>query len=71
MKTILRSKDLTCPSCVHKIEKVLKGLDGVQNARVHFTTGRIEVMHDPYLASSDNLISAVRSTGYQATTRSF
>ena len=46
MKTILRSNDLTCPSCVQKIEKVLKGLDGVQNATVHFTTGRIEVQHE-------------------------
>jgi copper chaperone len=69
MKTILRSKDLTCPSCVQKIERVLKGLDGVQNATVHFTTGRIEVQHDPDRASSDDLIAAVRSTGYQPTAR--
>lgn len=28
MKTLLRSQDLSCPSCVAKIEKALQGLEG-------------------------------------------
>ncbi|MEL7674654.1 MAG: heavy-metal-associated domain-containing protein, partial [Chloroflexota bacterium] len=34
MKTILRSQELSCPSCVAKIEKALNGLDGVEAAKV-------------------------------------
>ncbi len=31
MKTILRSQEFSCPSCVVKIEKALKGVPGVEN----------------------------------------
>jgi copper chaperone CopZ len=70
MKTLLRSQDLSCPSCVPKIEKALAGVPGVQSAKVHFTTGRIEVEHDP-AASAEALVKAVRSTGYEAKVSSF
>ena len=46
MKTILRSDDLSCPSCVPKIEKALGQINGVTDAKVHFATGRIEVEYD-------------------------
>lgn len=65
-KTILRSQELTCPSCVAKIEKALKAVPGVQEARVFFNTGRIEIQHDPAQAGPENLVSAVRSAGYEA-----
>ena len=40
MKTILRSQEFSCPSCVAKIEKALHNLNGVEKAKVHFNTGR-------------------------------
>jgi copper chaperone CopZ len=66
MKTILRSQELSCPSCVAKIEKALKALDGVEQAKVHFNTGRIEVDYDPAAVKSDELVAAVRSVGYES-----
>ena len=71
MKTLLRSKELSCPSCVAKIEKALKTVDGVQEAKVHFNTGRIEIEHDPQKASGDELVQAVRSVGYESTVSPF
>jgi copper chaperone len=65
-KTLLRSQELTCPSCVAKIEKALKAVPGVQEAKVHFNTGRIEVEHDPEQAGEDRLVNAVKSAGYEA-----
>jgi len=67
MKTLLRSSELSCPSCVVKIEKALSALDGVQTAVVHFNTGRIEVEHDPVRASAGKLIETVRRMGYEST----
>ena len=65
-KTILRSDEFSCPSCVVKIEKALKALPGVSEAKVHFNTGRIEVEHDAATAPLDALVQAIRATGYEA-----
>ncbi|MGI6247649.1 MAG: heavy-metal-associated domain-containing protein [Pseudochelatococcus sp.] len=71
LKTILRSDEFSCPSCVAKIEKALKALPGVEDARVHFSTGRIEIDHNPARAPVDTLVQAVRSTGYEARPAAF
>lgn len=70
-KTILRSQELTCPSCVAKIEKALTAVPGVEAAKVFFNTGRIEVQHDPALAEDEKLVQAVRSVGYEARISAF
>lgn len=64
MKTILRSQELSCPSCITKIEKALKAVDGVHEATVHFNTGRIEVEHDPNKVDGSKLVQVVQSVGY-------
>ncbi len=66
MKTLLRSAELSCPSCVAKIEQALKGTAGVKEARVYFNTGRIEVDYDPAHATTDDLVKAVRRAGYES-----
>lgn len=71
MKTVLRSQELSCPSCVAKIEKALKGVEGVQDAKVFFNTGRIEVEHDPSKANSEVLVKAIRGAGYEAKVAAF
>ncbi len=71
MKTLLRSTELSCPSCVVKIERALKGVNGVTAAKVHFNTGRIEVEHDPQQASADQLVKTVRAVGYEAKVAAF
>ena len=65
MKTILRSQELSCPSCVAKIEKALSGVSGVAAAKVHFNTGRIEIEHQPEV-QAEQLLQAVREVGYDA-----
>lgn len=70
-KTILRSDEFTCPSCVSKIEKKLSNVPGVESAKVHFTTGRIEIAHDPDEVSVDTLVAAVDEAGYKAVPRAF
>ncbi len=66
MKTILRSSELSCPSCVVKIEKALKSVPGVSDAHVHFETGRIDVDYEPDKVTMESLRKAVRSVGYEA-----
>ena len=71
MKTVLRSKELTCPSCITKIEKALTALEGVETAKVHFNTGRIEVQHDPEQVSGEVLEQSIRAVGYEARVSAF
>jgi len=70
-KTILRSDELSCPSCVPKIEKALNALPGVEKAEVRFNSGKIEVQHDPAQSSVDALVAAIRDTGYEARPAAF
>lgn len=64
--TTLRSDEFSCPSCVTKIETKLNGLDGVDNAEVKFSSGRILVRHDPEKVSVRELVDAVAAVGYTA-----
>lgn len=65
-RTLLRSDELSCPSCVPKIEKALLALPGVEKAVVTFASGRIEVNHDPALSDVDALVNTVAKSGYTA-----
>jgi copper chaperone len=65
-KTLLRSQDFSCPSCVAKIETALKAVKGVAEAKVYFNTGKIEIQHDPQVATAGDLVKAVKSVGYEA-----
>lgn len=71
LNTILRSDEFSCPSCVVKIEKALKALPGVAEAKVHFNTGRIEVEHDAGATPVETLVQAIRATGYEARPAAF
>jgi copper chaperone CopZ len=71
MKTLLRSQDLSCPSCVAKIEKALQGVKGVSSAKVHFNTGRIEIEHDPEAVNAADLVRTVQKAGYEAKVAAF
>jgi len=70
-KTTLRSDDLSCPSCVPKIEKALTALPGVKTADVRFSTGRILVEHDTEQAPVSALVAAISKTGYTAVPAAF
>ncbi len=70
-RTLLRAEGFSCPSCVAKIEKSLRRVAGVTAAKVHFTTSRIEVDHDPQVAGTDDLVAAVAAAGYTARPSAF
>ncbi len=69
--TTLRAQDLSCPSCVSKIEGALNAIDGVEKAEVKFNSGRILVDHDPAKVRTSALVEAVASAGYVAEPSAF
>ena len=70
-RTVLRAQGFSCPSCVAKIEKALEHLPGVEDATVHFTTGRIVVQHDPGIVPAADLVKTVGDVGYTAKVTAF
>ncbi len=62
--TDLKLSGMSCASCAARIERNLNQLDGVQ-ASVNFAVEQAHVEHDPQV-STDDLVRAVESTGYQA-----
>ncbi len=71
IRTVLRSDELSCPSCVPKIEKSLLALPGVTKVEVKFSSGRIDVEHDPALSGVSALVSSIARTGYTARPSAF
>lgn len=70
-RTVLRAEGFSCPSCVPKIEKRVGRLPGVSAVTVSFASARIEVDHDPAVASVGDLVDAVAKAGYVARPSAF
>ncbi|WP_022886151.1 heavy-metal-associated domain-containing protein [Glaciibacter superstes] len=70
-RTLLRAEGFSCPSCVSKIEKQVRRVDGVSAIKVHFASARIEIDHDPSVVSVDDLVAAVAKAGYKSRPATF
>jgi P-type Cu+ transporter len=55
---------MTCASCVARVERVLRRLDGVTEANVNLATERAEIHFAPERVSTEQLKSAVEQAGY-------
>ncbi|MGP7960825.1 heavy-metal-associated domain-containing protein [Sanguibacter sp. A247] len=70
-RTVLRAEGFSCPSCVTKIEKQVGRLPGVADVSVKFASGRIEINHDPIVATVDALVAEVAKAGYTSVPAAF
>ena len=61
--TELSIDGMTCASCVGRVERALKSVEGVSNATVNLATERATIVG---IAGVDELISAVEKVGYDA-----
>lgn len=58
---------MTCASCVGRVEKALRRLDGVAAATVNLATETASVDSDPAAVGLDEITAAVEAAGYTAT----
>src|ERR671919_1880273 len=56
---------MTCASCVNRIERYLRKVDGVVEANVNLATERASIIARPDV-TVDQLIGAVEAAGYEA-----
>lgn len=66
IKTItLPVEGMTCASCVARVEKVLKKVEGVDNVNVNLATEKVTLSFDPSLADVSKFTEAVAEAGYK------
>ena len=56
---------MRCAGCIAKIERGLSGLEGVESARVNFSSKRVAVRHEASLGEED-LVRAIAGIGFEA-----
>lgn len=55
---------MDCASCALTIKKAVGSVEGVQQADVSFSMGKMVVDYDPSKASPDKIREAVKKAGY-------
>ena len=63
-KIILSITDLTCASCVHRIEQVMRQQEGVVWATVNFDAGEATILFDPAVFRKNRFFRAVYQLGF-------
>lgn len=63
----IQLEDLTCPSCVQKIENAAKSLNGVEkeSVKVQFNSSKLKFDFDPGKVSMENVVQAITALGYE------
>ena len=56
---------LTCPSCVVKIQTVLKRNNGVQEVEVLFNSSRVKVSLDETVVDSETIKKTIENLGFE------
>ena len=56
---------MTCASCVARVERALKKVDGVADASVNLATERATVTFSPQEVEVDRLLGAIEAAGYE------
>lgn len=57
---------MSCAACVARVKKTLTSIGGVADVEVSLVGRRARVRFDPSRLSSDQLVAAIKSLGYQA-----
>ncbi len=65
--TKLAVPEMDCPSCAQKVESALTGIEEITQVETQPTTGQVTVTHTAAV-DSDELIAAISTAGYNATT---
>lgn len=63
-KKAFKIEGMTCSACANRVERVVKKLDGVDNANVNFATETLSVEFDDTKLNNENIEAAVVKAGY-------
>ncbi len=64
-EVLFRVEGMSCAACAARIERLLKGLSGVEEAEVNFAAGLARVVYRPEEISPEELVKRVQEEGYR------
>lgn len=64
-KKIFQLETVSCPSCIAKIEGMLKKTTGVTESEVLFNTSRVKVSFDESVIAAEDIRNRIRKLGYK------
>ena len=66
-KLVMQLDELSCPSCMQKIENGVKSLDGVdkKSIKVLFNSSKVRVEYDDEKVSIKDIENAIDKLGYE------
>jgi copper chaperone len=63
-KAVFQLEEVTCPSCIKKIEGALNKVGGVISAKVLFNSSKVKVEFDESRVQASKLEQTIRNLGY-------
>ena len=63
----LKTTGMHCQSCAMLVDMTVGDLEGVAEVSTDYASGDTDVKFDPDQVSTDEIIAAIRSAGYDAT----
>jgi len=63
-KVVFNMEPFTCPSCVKKIENTVGKIDGVNEVKVMFNSGRVRAEFDSSRTDAETLEDTIVRLGY-------
>ncbi|OAB42292.1 heavy-metal-associated domain-containing protein [Paenibacillus glacialis] len=65
MITTIQLEQLTCPSCIKKIEIALGNKDGISEVRVLFNNSKVKASYDENIIDSTDIGKLISDLGFQ------
>lgn len=63
-KTTIQLENLSCPSCIQKIDAAVANLYGVHTSKVMFNSSKVKATYDESLITADDIADRIESLGY-------
>lgn len=63
-ETTIKIEGMSCGHCVARVEKALKGIEGVTDAKVDLGEKKADIEFDPSKADEAKLKEAIEDVGY-------
>lgn len=64
-KITLQLEQLTCPTCVTKIQNKLDATEGLTNAKVLFNSSKVKAEMDETVLSPDDVVHLIEALGFE------